>query len=126
MDAINFFSLASQQNRWLSVRQSVIAQNVANANTPGYKALDVEPFEEVLNSTGIEMRRTRPTHISPSGGAGSDADTEEKARWQVLHSGNSVGLEEQMLKAGEVSGAYKRNTGVMKTFHRMLLASSRG
>lgn len=126
MDPINFFSLASQQNRWLSVRQSVVAQNVANVNTPGYKALDVAPFEEVLNSTGIEMRKTQTSHMGPTGATGSDAETEENARWQVVHSGNSVSLEEQMLKAGEVSGAYARNTSVMKTFHRMLLASSRG
>ena len=53
MEPINFFSLASQQNRWLSVRQSVIAQNVANANTPGYRALYVEPFDAVLKATGI-------------------------------------------------------------------------
>lgn len=126
MDSINFFSIASQQNRWLSVRQSVLAQNVANANTPGYKALDVEPFEAVLNSTGIEMRKTQANHLSPTSGAGSDADTEEAAKWQVVHSGNSVSLEEQMLKSGEVAGAYARNTSVLKTFHRMLLAASRG
>jgi flagellar basal-body rod protein FlgB len=126
MELVNFFSLASQQNRWLSVRQSVIAQNVANANTPGFKALDVEPFDAVLNSTGIEMRKTQATHLSPTSGTGSDADTEENGKWQVVHSGNSVSLEEQMLKAGEVSGAYARNTSVMKTLHRMLLASSRG
>jgi len=126
MDPINFFSIASQQNSWLAVRQSVVAQNVANANTPGYKALDVQPFEAVLNSTGVEMRKTQPTHLSPTGGPGGDADTEEAAKWQVVHSGNSVSLEEQMLKSGEVAGAYARNTSVMKTFHRMLLASSRG
>lgn len=126
MDPINFFSLASQQNRWLSVRQSLVAQNVANVNTPGYKALDVEPFEAVLNSTGIDMRKTQASHMSPVSGTGSDAESEESAKWQVVHSGNSVSLEEQMLKAGEVSGAYARNTSVMKTFHRMLLASSRG
>jgi flagellar basal-body rod protein FlgB len=126
MDAINFFSVASQQNRWLSVRQSVLAQNVANVNTPGYKALDVEPFEAVLNSTGIEMRKTQSNHISPTSGTGSDAETEEAAKWQVVHSGNSVSLEEQMLKTSEVAGGYARNTSVMKTFHRMLLASSRG
>ena len=126
MDPINFFSLASQQNRWLAVRQSVVAQNVANVNTPGYKALDVEPFEAVLNSTGIAMRKTQVRHLSPTGGAAGDAQTEENGKWQVVHSGNSVSLEEQMLKSGEVAGAYARNTGVMKTLHRMLLAASRG
>ncbi len=70
MDAINFFSIASQQNRWLSVRQSVVAQNIANVNTPGFKALDVQPFEAVLNSTGIEMRKTQESHLSPTSGTG--------------------------------------------------------
>lgn len=126
MDAVNFFSIASQQNRWLSVRQSVVAQNIANANTPGFKALDVQPFEAVLNSTGIEMRKTQTSHLSPVSGVGGDADTQEQAKWQIVHSGNSVSLEEQMLKSGEVAGAYARNTGVMKTLHRMLMASSRG
>ena len=126
MDPVNFFSLASQQNRWLSVRQSAVAQNVANVNTPGYKAVDVEPCEAVLNSTGIEMQKTRASHLSPMSGAGSEAETEENAKWQVVHSGYSVSIDEQMLKAGEVSGAYQRNTSVMKTFHRMLLAASRG
>jgi len=126
MDPVNFFSLASQQNHWLSVRQSVLAQNIANANTPGYKALDVTPFEAVLNETGIEMQKTRPNHMSPTNSAGSETDTQENAKWEVVHSGNSVSLEEQMLKAGEVANAYARNTSVMKTFHRMLLASTRG
>jgi len=126
MDTVNFLSLASQQNHWLSVRQSVLAQNIANTNTPGYKALDVTPFEEVLNAAGVEMRKTQATHMSPTNSAGSDTDTQEEAKWEVVHSGNSVSLEEQMLKAGEVAGAYARNTSVMKTLHRMFLASTRG
>lgn len=126
MDVNNFFSVASQQNRWLGIRQSVVAQNVANVNTPGYKALDVEPFEAVLDATGIQMKRTQSAHLNPTGATGTDADTQESAKWHVVHSGNSVTLEEQMLKAGEVAGAYSRNTGVFKVFHRMLLASSKG
>lgn len=126
MDVTNFFSIASQQNRWLSVRQSVIAQNIAHANTPGFKAMDVEPFEAVLNATGLKMQKTQASHLSPSSGAGSDAQTQEESEWAVLHSGNSVSLEEQLFKSSEVTGAYSRNTGVMKVFHRMLLASTKG
>ena len=126
MDVTNFFSIASQQNKWLSVRQSVIAQNVAHVNTPGYKALDVEPFEAVLNATGLKMQKKQTHHLSPGCGVGSDADTQEEAQWHVVHSGNSVSIEEQLFKASEVTGAYSRNTGVMKVFHRMLLASTKG
>jgi flagellar basal-body rod protein FlgB len=126
MDPVNFFTISSQQNRWLAVRQSVVAQNVANANTPGFKALDVEPFEAILNETGMAMKRTQANHLTPSGGDASDPATSEKADWDVVHSGNSVILEEQMMKAGEIGGTYARNTSVIKTFHRMLMASSRG
>lgn len=126
MDVTNFFSIASQQNRWLSVRQSVIAQNVAHVNTPGYKAMDLEPFEAVLNATGIKMQRTQSNHLSPSSGSGSDANAQEDAKWHVVHSGNSVSLEEQLFKASENTGAYSRNTGVMKVFHRMLLSTAKG
>ncbi len=97
------------------MRQSVVAQNVANSNTPGYKAMDVEPFEAILNETGMAMKRTQANHLTPQNGAGTDAATAEKGDWAVLHSGNSVILEEQMLKAGEISGSYARNTSVMKT-----------
>lgn len=126
MDVTNFFSIASQQNRWLSVRQSVIAQNIAHVNTPGFKAMDVEPFEAVLNATGLKMQKTQASHLSPVSGAGSDADAHEDAKWHVVHSGNSVSLEEQLFKASETTGAYSRNTGVMKVFHRMLLATAKG
>lgn len=126
MDVTNFFSIASQQNRWLSVRQSVIAQNIAHVNTPGYKAMDLEPFEAVLNATGLKIQKTQANHLSPVSGAGSDADAQEEAKWHVVHSGNSVSLEEQLFKASEVTGAYSRNTGVMKVFHRMLLSTAKG
>ena len=55
MTAIHLFDVVSRNNLWLSVRQSTIASNIANANTPGYKALDVEPFEKVLESTRLSM-----------------------------------------------------------------------
>lgn len=126
MDPVNFFSIASQQNRWLSVRGSVVAQNIANVNTPGFKALDVEPFDAVLSQQGMEMARTQVNHMTPQGRAGSDVDTAEAKTWDVVHSGNSVNIEEQLLKSGEVSGAYARNTTVMKAFHRMLMSSTRG
>jgi flagellar basal-body rod protein FlgB len=44
----------------------------------------------------------------------------------VTHSGNSVSLEQEMIKGGEVSGAFRLNTSILKAFHRMILASSKG
>ena len=48
MMANDIFDLAARQESWLLARQRVVAQNSANANTPGYKALDIKPFEATL------------------------------------------------------------------------------
>lgn len=126
MDPINIFAIASKSNRWLGVRQATVAQNVANANTPGYKALEVEPFEAAMSATKLEMERTRAGHLAPSGSIDADAGVKEDESWEVVHSGNNVSIEQQLLKANEISGAYALNTGAIKAFHRMLMMSSRG
>ena len=46
MGPLYLFSAVARHNQWLSVRQATIAGNVANANTKGFKALDVAPFEK--------------------------------------------------------------------------------
>ena len=61
---VNLFELAAKQSQWLSVRQSAIAANIANANTPGFRALEVEPFEKVLDGTRVGMRATQAAHLS--------------------------------------------------------------
>lgn len=126
MEPVNIFALSSQHNRWLSIRQTAVAQNIANANTPGYKAVDVEPFEAALDSTRLEMMRTRADHLTPTGRAAADGEMVEDASWEIVHSGNSVNYEQQLMKSGEIGGAFARNTSVVKAFHRMLMASARG
>ena len=71
MTAIHLFNVVSRSNQWLSVRQATIASNVANANTPGYKALDVEPFEKVLETTRLTMQATQPGHMTDAGARAS-------------------------------------------------------
>ena len=56
MTGVYLFDLASQQARYLAVRQATIASNVANANTPDYKARDVVPFSEVMARTAGPRR----------------------------------------------------------------------
>ena len=55
MGPIHLFDVASRVNHWLTVRQSAIAQNVANVNTPGFKAQDVKPFESTLEAMSLAM-----------------------------------------------------------------------
>ncbi len=123
MSVIHLFDVVSRHNQWLSVRQATIAGNIANANTPGYKALDVAPFEKTLEATRLEMAATQRGHLADSGSKTSDVDVREAQPWEVTHSGNSVSLEQELINAGEVNRAYRLNTSIAKAFHRMLLAS---
>ena len=125
MSAIHLFDVVSRSNQWLSVRQSTIASNIANANTPGYKALDVEPFEKVLESTRLAMNGTQPGHMTDGATKASAVEVSKSEPWETTHSGNSVSLEQELINAGDVNRAYRLNTGVAKAFHRMLLASAK-
>lgn len=125
MDAVNLFSLASQQSRWLAVRQSAIAGNVANVNTPGYRSMDVEPFEKVLDNTRVAMATTQAGHISGGATEAGFAVKQIEDGTSVLPSDNSVALEDELMKAGEVRRAFELNTAVVKAFHRMIMLSSK-
>ncbi|MCV3737145.1 flagellar basal body rod protein FlgB [Rhizobium sp. TRM96647] len=122
---IQFFELASKQAEWLSVRQSVVAGNIANANTPGYKAKDVTPFQSVLENTGIRMAATSPMHFTEGSLASEITDVEANDDVGIQISGNSVGLAEELMKQGQVKREYELSAGLVKAFHRMMLMTVR-
>lgn len=78
-------------------RMGVIAQNVANADTPGFKAMDMPSFAETYAEGGGQMRATRAGH-----GTGTDAAMTPLPRRDKsggAPNGNSVSLETEMVKA---------------------------
>ena len=126
MNPVNLFDLASQQARWLSVRQSTVASNVANVNTPGFRTTDVEPFEQVLDKSRVTMAATHPTHISLGSTRDQFAVSEVADKGAAnLPSDNTVVLEDEMLKAGQIGTSYQLNTSIVKAFHRMILMAAR-
>lgn len=119
MQPLQLFDLAFRQNEWLAQRQAVIASNIANANTPGYKAKDIESFDEVMRKT-LPMSLTDAQHLSPGDGSSILAHESGSTRAEILHSGNDVSLEDEFLKSGEVMRSYSMNTQILKAFTRML------
>jgi flagellar basal-body rod protein FlgB len=122
---VTLFDLASQQARWLSVRQSTVAGNIANANTPGYRALEVEPFESVLGGKRVLLASTNSAHLGAGTSHASFGVQEVEKPTTVLPSENTVTLEQEMMKSGEVRRAFELNTAIVKAFHRMLISVSR-
>jgi len=115
------FSLASQNASWLSTRQATVAANVANANTPGYHARDVQPFSAVLSHLNLPMATTSAGHIEPAALSSGNAKVKTSDSWDVLYSGNSVDLEQEMMKAGDVNRAHALNVNITRSFHQMLM-----
>ncbi|AWN39122.1 flagellar basal body rod protein FlgB [Methylobacterium radiodurans] len=124
MSGIYLFDLASMQARHLAVRQSTIAGNVANANTPDYKARDVTPFAQVLASAGFGMAQTASAHVE-GGGPGTRVQ-DSKDGWDVLETASGVSIEQELLKAGTVAREHSLNTGIVKAFDRMLKLAVKG
>lgn len=121
MQPLALFSLASQNASWLSTRQATIANNVANANTPGYRAGDVQPFSAVLSHLNLPMATTSAGHIQPASFGGGKVNVKTADSWDVLYSGNSVDLEQEMMKAGDVNRAHALNVNITRSFHQMLM-----
>ena len=125
MQPIQLFDLASRQAEWLQARQEVVAGNIANANTPKYRAKDVTPFQAVLDNQNVSMAKTNPAHLSGNEFSTSgDVNVEEAPLSQeigVQESGNTVGLEDQLSKAGDIKRQYSLNTALVSSFHRMML-----
>jgi flagellar basal-body rod protein FlgB len=119
------FKVVSSQNHWLSVRQSLIAGNIANANTPGFKAQDVEPFEKVLNSTSLVLAKTTGGHLDLGASDVEATNTKDEDSWEITHSGNSVSVEQELIKANDVNRSYRLNTSIIKAFHGMLMSAAK-
>ena len=121
--SIYLFQLAAQKAEWLSARQTAIASNVANANTPGYRAIDVAPFAAVLDKAPMVMAATSSIHLAPSSFSEASYREIEAAGGEATLSGNTVGLEQQMIALGDVSRDFTMTANVRRAFHQLLMSA---
>ncbi|MBL8582289.1 MAG: flagellar basal body rod protein FlgB [Rhizobiaceae bacterium] len=125
MELVNLFQLANQQSRWLSVRQATIAGNVANANTPGYGAKDVQPFEKILDNRRVALAATQQGHLGGDAAGSAFGVREQDPSKGLTSTSNSVHVEDELVKAGEVRRSYELNTAIVKSFHRMMMMTTK-
>lgn len=113
---LNVLSLASAMAAHAGARQAVIARNMANSDTPGYRAQDIAPFAEVAAATAAEtgLRATRPGHLG--GGAG------QVGHWATFAAesapdpnGNTVSIEREMLNAVEVKRQHDQALAIYRS-----------
>ncbi|HEX3485673.1 MAG TPA: flagellar basal body rod protein FlgB [Micropepsaceae bacterium] len=116
LNGVPLFSVLSQRMSWLSTRQSVLAQNVANADTPNYTARDIKPmdFESMMagqnTGTGLTVTNSRHIDIHPqSGGNFEEQDAEGEGG---TPGGNVVSIEQEMIKLSDTQIQYQTATNL--------------
>ncbi len=121
--AIYLFQVASQKAGWLSARETAVASNVANANTPGYRAIDVQPFSAVLDTSPIAMATTNSGHMTPSTPLLDSLREIETDPAEETLSGNTVNIEQQMINLGDVNRDFSMTGNIRRAFHQLILSA---
>jgi flagellar basal-body rod protein FlgB len=113
---IPLLSMLRSRLGYLSQRQRVISQNVANADTPGFKPQDLKPFSyhaeqaAMAGSAAGGQAVTQPGHMQLGGGANAAGGQAFKATntkdSETTLDGNSVVLEEEMMKMSDARMNY--------------------
>ncbi|MEM8869767.1 MAG: FlgB family protein [Pseudomonadota bacterium] len=113
---LNILSLARDLGQHASARQALIAQNVANADTPGYQARDLTPFSEVHDGTAdpFTLKTSRAGHMSETGPAARFEMVSTTAFGAEAPNGNTVSVEDQMMRAADVQQSHELALGVYR------------
>ena len=115
----------TKKMQWHQNRQSVLASNVANADTPNYQPHDLKAleFDQHLSSaqTSFTLRRTHDLHFHGDGPDSGGFEANSGQDFEVTPSGNAVVLEDQMMKVAEnqfdyqtASTVYQKSLGLLK------------
>jgi flagellar basal-body rod protein FlgB len=125
MSDMSLMALAARKAEWLAARQAIVSQNIANANTPGYRARELAGFDAALTDARLEMAATNLRHIS-SVQDGLPAFATVMQGGDAGVTGNDVSLEREMSKLGETSSQYALTSNLIKSQHRLAMMSLKG
>ena len=134
LDQIPLLAMLKGKLGYLNERQRLIAQNVANADTPGYAPSDLKPFRVAENGlapipagvataavNGVSVARTSQSHLSGKMNPKTAWKPQTGSDSEIRLDGNQVVLEDQMIKMGEVRmdfdaaiGLYQKSLGLIR------------
>jgi flagellar basal-body rod protein FlgB len=123
MGGISLFQALSEKMRWHQERQGVLAENIANADTPGFIERDLKTFsfdDEMKSIATLTTSATSPTHISVSSSGGEGRFGDISAPFEITPSGNGVTLEDEMMKVSSNDMDYQAVTTLYTRSMRLL------
>jgi flagellar basal-body rod protein FlgB len=123
MTDLTLVSMLKTRMHWQQTRQKLLAENVANANTPRFVPKDLKELSpaELVRPTGggLGMAQTSPLHLAAMASENS-LDQRNAARFETRPSGNAVNLEDEMLKASDNQAGYQLATSLYQKSLAML------
>lgn len=112
-------ALAARRLGWLDRRQAVLAQNIANADTPQFRPRDLTPFARTLAAAmPPALARTAPNHLH-AGGRARDGAREDRAAAEAAPDGNAVSLDREAVRIAETDTAHALAMQVHRSFTGM-------
>ena len=124
-EKLEIFRQANAMAQHASARQTAIAKNIANADTPGYRSVDTAPFEESYRAEhgSLDLRTTRSGHLpSAVDFWGSNRLESRAVLGATAPNGNNVSIEAEMMKAADVRAShdmalsiYQNAIGILRT-----------
>lgn len=115
---------------WHQTRQKVLAENVANADTPGFKPKDLQELSfaptGLPTGGGLGVMQTNSGHLGAGGGRMGE-DAIQARRFETSPSGNAVSLEDEMLKAAQNQSDFQLAASLyQKSLQMLRIAAGRG
>jgi flagellar basal-body rod protein FlgB len=110
---IPLMSMLKTRMSWLHQRQDVLAQNVANADTPGFVARDLKAldFDDTMRSQmmnkGASLAVTNARHIEIKSASATKFDDFESRDVESNPNGNAVSLEAEMIKVSDTQAQFQ-------------------
>lgn len=121
---------AALKNRmgYLTARQGVISGNIANVNTPKFKAQELQ-FEKIMARQSTATQATTHAKHLTGGSGGHSGHTTLESTINPKHNGNTVHIDEQMIKLNETQLQYRLATSLYSkhaAMQRMALGAGAG
>jgi flagellar basal-body rod protein FlgB len=123
ISGIPLFSMLRTRMHWHQERQRLLAENVANADTPRFQPRDLVPlkFDQTAPVAGVTPARTHPAHVAGSHAA-QGFQLAGDSGFEARPSGNGISLEDEMLKVASnqmdyqaATTLYSRGLGMIRT-----------
>ena len=125
--SLSLLNALTEKMKWHQARQGLLAENIANAETPGYRGRDLKAYGleqhiSSLSTAKIATVATQPGHISVQGTGADGFGPRPENGFEVTPEGNAVSLEDEMMKVTgnqmdyqAVTTIYQRSVKLLKT-----------